>query len=67
VLLDDADLVLRTDSRDELREMLALGRTRSGRPATFVLSCQDPQRLLDLLPGARTHFLALTPQLVEVR
>ena len=67
VLLDDADLVLRTDSRDELREMLALGRTPSRRPATFVLSCQDPQRLLDLLPGARTHFLALTPQLVEVR
>lgn len=66
VLLDDADLVLRTDQRDELREMLALRHTRTGRPVTFVLSCQDPQRLGDLLPPARTHFLALTPQLVEV-
>lgn len=59
VLLDDVDLVLRTDARAGLREVLARG------TATFVVSCQDPDRIRDVLP-ARTHLLSLAPQLVEV-
>lgn len=73
VLLDDADLVLRTDARDTLRELLVRRRTRSGRPAAFVLTCQDPERIHDLLPpgahllpiGTRQH--TRIPQLAEVR
>ncbi|GAB2768693.1 MMPL family transporter [Amycolatopsis magusensis] len=59
ILIDDVDLVLRTGSRDRLRELLAQRYTRSGRLASFVLTCQDPQRIADLLPvGAQP--LALT-------
>lgn len=64
VLLDDVDLVLRTDTRNALRSLLAHRRTHSGRPVSYVLTCQDPERIRDLLP-ARTHMLELSPQLVE--
>ncbi|MFJ9778969.1 MMPL family transporter [Amycolatopsis sp. NPDC101161] len=55
VVLDDVDLVLRTDVRDRVRTMLAeRGST------TFVLTCQDPERIRDLLPGGATHLHSLT-------
>jgi RND superfamily putative drug exporter len=58
VLLDDVDLVLRPDARDVLRRILAFCRTDAGKPVSFVLTCQDPDRIRDLLP-ARTHLYAL--------
>ncbi|MGW5723141.1 MMPL family transporter [Amycolatopsis sp. NPDC003865] len=62
VVVDDVDLVLRPGTRDRLRAVLAeRGST------TFVLTCQDPERIRDLLPGGATHLLALTAaQPVEV-
>jgi RND superfamily putative drug exporter len=64
VLIDDADLVLRTDERDALRDLIARRRTAAGRPVTVVLSCQDPARLTDLLPADATLFSLAQP--VEV-
>ncbi|MEI8409863.1 MULTISPECIES: MMPL family transporter [unclassified Kribbella] len=58
VLLDDVDVVLRTDQRNALREVLA-------GPGTFVVSCQDPERIRDLLP-ITTQLFGLAPQLAEV-
>lgn len=51
ILIDDVDLVLNTSSRDRVREHLAERRTRSGRPATYLLTCQDHARISDLLPN----------------
>ncbi|HEX7657849.1 MAG TPA: MMPL family transporter [Pseudonocardiaceae bacterium] len=51
ILFADADLVLGADDRNRLRDLLAYGHTRAGRPASFVLTCQDPERLSDLLPA----------------
>ncbi|ADD45370.1 MMPL family transporter [Stackebrandtia nassauensis] len=65
LLVDDADLVLRGDARDTLRRQLAERRTRDGRTATVVLTCQDPDRAHDLLP-AGTQLLALRSQPAEV-
>ncbi len=62
VVVDDVDLVLRTDVRDRVRALLAERGT-----ATFVLTCQDPERIRDLLPARVTHLHALTAaQPVEV-
>ncbi|GAA2795653.1 MMPL family transporter [Crossiella cryophila] len=61
VLLDDADLVLHTGARDALRTALA-----APGPTSFVLTCQDPERIRDLLPPT-AHLYALTPQPAEVR
>ncbi|TDO33971.1 RND superfamily putative drug exporter [Kribbella sp. VKM Ac-2527] len=60
VLLDDIDVVLRTDARDALRDVLARPGT-----ASFVVSCQDPERIRDLLP-ATTQLFGLAPQPAEV-
>ncbi|MGV9362151.1 MMPL family transporter [Amycolatopsis sp. NPDC003731] len=55
VVVDDVDLVLRTDVRDRVRALLAQpGST------TFVLTCQDPERIRDLLPWRHTRLHALT-------
>ncbi|WP_439381474.1 MMPL family transporter [Amycolatopsis lexingtonensis] len=54
VVVDDVDLVLRADVRDHVRGLVA-GRGTT----TFVLTCQDPERIRDLLP-ADAHLLALT-------
>jgi len=54
VVVDDVDLVLRADRRDHVRRLVA---GRGG--TTFVLTCQDPERIADLLP-ADAHLLALT-------
>jgi RND superfamily putative drug exporter len=59
VLLDDIDVVLRTDARAALRDLLAR------RTASFVVTCQDPERIADLLPSA-IHVRAMRPQPVEV-
>ncbi|NBH01691.1 MMPL family transporter [Amycolatopsis sp. SID8362] len=54
VVVDDIDLVLRADVRDHVRRLIAeRGAT------TFVLTCQDPERVRDLLPAA-AHLHALT-------
>jgi RND superfamily putative drug exporter len=58
VLLDDVDLVLRPEAWDELRHLLAFCRTPAGRPVSFVLTCQDPNRIRDLVPArTRSHVL----------
>jgi RND superfamily putative drug exporter len=64
VLIDDADLVLRAEERDALRDLIAGRRTAAGRPVTVVLSCQDPARLADLLPAAAARCSLAQP--VEV-
>ncbi|MGW4063450.1 MMPL family transporter [Amycolatopsis sp. NPDC004747] len=54
VVVDDVDLVLRADLRGHVRRLVAeRGAT------TFVLTCQDPERIADLLP-ADAHLHALT-------
>uniref|UniRef100_UPI001302E2FB MMPL family transporter n=1 Tax=Amycolatopsis kentuckyensis TaxID=218823 RepID=UPI001302E2FB len=54
VVVDDVDLVLRADLRDHVRRLVAeRGAT------TFVLTCQDPERIRDLLPAA-AHLHTLT-------
>ncbi|WP_371403495.1 MMPL family transporter [Kribbella sp. NBC_00662] len=58
VLFDDVDVVLRTDARDALRDVLA-------RDASYVVSCQDPERIRDLLPTT-TQLFGPAPQLAEV-
>ncbi|MBB4688403.1 MMPL family transporter [Amycolatopsis jiangsuensis] len=60
VVLDDVDLVLRPDSRDRLRALLAERRSASGEPVTFVVTCQDPERVRDLLPAGATRLHPLT-------
>ncbi|GLY38240.1 RND transporter [Amycolatopsis sp. NBRC 101858] len=60
IAVDDVDLVLRTDDRDRLRVLLAGRRTRAAGSATFVLTCQDPERIGDLLPAGTTQLHALT-------
>ncbi|WP_406635082.1 MMPL family transporter [Amycolatopsis sp. WGS_07] len=68
VVVDDVDLVLRTDVRDRVRALLGDRRTRSGEAATFVLACQDPDRIRDLLPARATRLHGLTAaQPAEVR
>ena len=66
VFIDDVDRVLRPHTRDALRTLLAERRTRSGRVVSYVLTCQDPARIGDLLPtGTHTHLLTRQP--VEAR
>ncbi len=55
VAVDDVDLVLRTDVRDRVRALLA-----EPGAATFVLTCQDPERIQDLLPWRHTRLHTLT-------
>ncbi|MEJ3750724.1 MMPL family transporter [Actinomycetes bacterium KLBMP 9797] len=59
VLLDDVDLVLRTAARQALRGLLA----EAGR-VSYVLTCQDPDRIRDLLPPA-TQLYAVPDQPVK--
>ncbi|MCW6006267.1 MMPL family transporter [Micromonospora sp. CPCC 205371] len=65
VLLDDVDLVLRTDARTALRDIIARRRTAAGRHVTAVLTCQDPDRVRDLLPEG-SHLLTLAASPAEV-
>lgn len=66
ILLDDADLVLRAASRARLHDLLGFRVTSGGAPATFVLACQDPDRVVDLLPLEATQLYALTHRPAEV-
>jgi RND superfamily putative drug exporter len=66
VLIDDVDLILRTDARDQLRTLLAERSGRSAGAASFVLTCQDPERIRDLVPAAATRLHTLTAQPAEV-
>jgi RND superfamily putative drug exporter len=59
VFLDDVDHVLRPDAREALRQVLA------DRRASYVVTCQDPRRVRDLLPLA-AHWCALAPETMEV-
>jgi putative drug exporter of the RND superfamily len=65
VLLDDVDLVLRTGTRDALRNWIAARRNGSGEPVAFVVTCQDPERIQDLLPADALWLAPATPP-VEV-
>jgi putative drug exporter of the RND superfamily len=44
ILIDDVDAVLRRDARERLRQYF------SDRTASFVITCQDPALIADLLP-----------------
>ncbi|SEC45689.1 putative drug exporter of the RND superfamily [Amycolatopsis tolypomycina] len=67
IVLDDVDLVLRTDLRDHLRRLLAEPRSRSGGPVSFVVTCQDPDRVADLVPATAVHLPVRSAQFAEVR
>jgi RND superfamily putative drug exporter len=67
ILLDDVDLVLRGHSRERLRQSFSDRTTRSGKPASFVVTCQDPALIGDLLPTELAPVaLDLSRELVEV-
>lgn len=66
ILIDDVDRVVHTGQRAALAALLANRVTASGRPATFVLTCQDPDRIADLVPPGEATTLAPRPQLAEV-
>ncbi|MBL0886284.1 MMPL family transporter [Myceligenerans indicum] len=66
ILVDDADLVLRSADRARLRDQIAFRVTGTGLPATFVLTCQDPGRVADLLPPDGTTLHAMTHRTAEV-
>ncbi|MEV0893772.1 MMPL family transporter [Promicromonospora sp. NPDC050262] len=66
ILVDDADLVLRSEARARLRDQLGFRVTSGGSPATFVLACQDPDRVVDLLPLEATQLYAMTRRPAEV-
>ena len=58
ILIDDVDLVLRNDSREQLRQAF------SDREATFVVTCQNPALIGDMLP-ADPVMLELTSAALE--
>ncbi|MFD7023468.1 MMPL family transporter [Promicromonospora sukumoe] len=66
ILVDDADLVLRSEARARLRDQIGFRVTAGGSPATFVLTCQDPGRVADLLPPTATQLHAMTYRPAEV-
>ena len=66
ILVDDADLVLRSASRARLHDLLGFRVPSGGSPATFVLACQDPDRVTDLLPLEATQLHAMTHRPAEV-
>ncbi|WP_242657189.1 MMPL family transporter [Mycobacterium talmoniae] len=66
ILLDDVDIVVRADSRSKLRQYLSNRTTAAGKPATFVLTCQDPDLVDDLLPATSMATFELNPKTVEV-
>jgi putative drug exporter of the RND superfamily len=67
ILLDDVDVGLRNDSREHLRQAFSDRTTRSGKPVTFVITCQSPALIGDLLPTEPTPVtLELSPEPVEV-
>ncbi|WP_083933851.1 MMPL family transporter [Sciscionella marina] len=51
ILLDDADLVVNTEERAILRDVLSAPIGGDGTPASVALTCQSPTLLFDLLPA----------------
>jgi RND superfamily putative drug exporter len=67
ILLDDIDLVVRGGSRQQLRQYLSDRKTGSGKPVAFVVTCQDPALIGDLLPTEPTPVtLEMTSEQLEV-
>ncbi|MGA5544930.1 MMPL family transporter [Mycobacterium sp. NPDC051198] len=67
ILLDDVDLVLRGHIRDRLRQYFSERKGQAGIPVTFVMTCQDPALIADLVPAEPTAItLALSSETVEV-
>ncbi|MDO3297757.1 MMPL family transporter [Mycobacteroides abscessus subsp. massiliense] len=68
ILIDDIDIVIRNAFREKLRQFLAERRTNSGRAVTYVLTCQDPALITDLLPAEPSTVtpLDLTSEAAEV-
>jgi RND superfamily putative drug exporter len=67
ILLDDVDVVLRNEPRQRLRQHFSDRKTESGKPVAFVVTCQDPALIGDLLPAEPTPVaLALSSEPVEV-
>jgi putative drug exporter of the RND superfamily len=67
ILLDDVDLVVRNDSRERLRQYFSDRKTKSGKPVGFVVTCQDPALIGDMLSTEPTLVtLELSPEPVEV-
>ncbi|MGC7332240.1 hypothetical protein, partial [Mycobacteroides abscessus] len=62
ILIDDIDTVVNGATREVLRQHLCARTTHSGAPAAFVITCQDPALIEDLLPSdraaVRTHQLS---------
>lgn len=67
ILVDDADLVLRSTLRDRLRNQLQQRATLAGEPVTYILTCQDPARIADLMPPGATQVCPMTTRPVEVQ
>lgn len=67
VLLDDIDHVLRSDVRNLLRQYFSDRKAGPEKLVTFVVTCQSPALIADLLPAEPTVLtLALRPETVEV-
>jgi RND superfamily putative drug exporter len=67
ILLDDVDVVVRNETRSQLRQYLSNRKSRSGNPVTIVVTCQDPALISDLLPAEPTAVtLELSSESVEV-
>ncbi|MDM2645795.1 MMPL family transporter [Mycobacteroides abscessus] len=67
ILIDDIDTVIRSTTRDQLRQHITHRLTPSGRSVSYVITCQDPALIADLLPsGTAVSTHALTPQTAEV-
>jgi RND superfamily putative drug exporter len=67
ILLDDVDTVVRNDSRERLRQSFSDRTTRSGKPVSFVVTCQAPALIGDLVAGEPALVtLELNPEPVEV-
>jgi RND superfamily putative drug exporter len=68
ILIDDVDVVLRKDARDSLRQYFSDRATASGEPAAFVITCQDPALIADLLPtGPSVVSYSLHPAVEVIR
>jgi putative drug exporter of the RND superfamily len=65
ILIDDVDMVVRAGSRDLLRQAFSGRKTSSGKPVSFVVTCQDPALIDDLFLSEATT-LGLTSGPVKV-
>lgn len=68
ILIDDIDTVVNGATRDVLRQHLCARTTHSAAPAAFVITCQDPALIEELLPSdpAAVRIHQLSSQSLEV-